>query len=1253
MERGKGKAQRLLQIEQLLWAHPEGLTRAEIARKLGVNRSTLTKYLDNDQLPPSIYEDEFDGNKLKLDRAADLTRASFNLNEIMALHLATRLLATRTDKQNPHAASALRKLAKALQRLDHNVSGHLLRSADVMDEAAAYRDPVYLQVLETLTEAWSAGRKVKVTHLHDDGRIHEYIFAPYFIEPYAVGQTTHVIGWREPPRAIRTFKIERLRSAQMLPDAYAIPADFDPSTLLRNAWGIWYTEHEPVEVVLRFHPRLAQRVQETQWQRGQQVEVQPDGWLLWRAKVAEPQEMLPWIRGWGADVEVVGPEKLRNEVKAHVASIAIMYEVANTRADVEPFRMLWAKADRKTSAIHRLVYHMLDVGLVAQLIWDKGLLPQLKQKLATWLNLTVEETGRLVAFLASLHDLGKASPAFQEHPRMPWQLKAHVMAELRQVGFRFKDDRPQMERRSRHEVISAWSLRTGSGEQLLNTVAGLPGDLCDLLSQALGGHHGVWPQPGLFIPSLLTLADTGGDEWSLARSSLVAVMKRIFRPPAVSSFAPEQCEDNIRLTLFSAIVAVSDWIGSQEEHFPAEDQVLPLESYVRHARSHAQCALNDVQWETPAEMPELDFNQVFQFEPNPFQRQISESLGQAPLPALAIIEGPMGVGKTEAAFSVYADWAKRSGATGVYIAMPTTATSNQMHDRAKRFLSAQLGRQIEPMLVHSQALFRNLPDQSDPVEEKDHEGDAASGESWFLPRKKSLLAPYGVGTVDQALMSVLQTKHFFVRLLGLSHKVVVFDEVHAYDAYMSELFERLLAWLRAVDASVIILSATLPEKTRQKLVQAYSGRVNIAVDTATYPRLTFVTASGAAETVALPPPPTKTLHYAWLPRDEGAIIDKLSELLSKGGCAAVICNTVTRAQALFQAIRDQPEKLCDDDDLILFHARFPMAWREEIEQKVIQKFGVGIDKGKPNPNRPQRAIVVATQVIEQSLDLDFDIMISDLAPIDLLLQRSGRLHRHAVNDAQRQHPNCLWIAEPPAEGDIPQFERSDKFVYDEYVLLRSWLTLNAIHDCKVEVPDNVADLIEMVYGDRQPPSTDEQKAVLSVALAAMNSDQHGERAKARKRRIMKPDDEDLLWGENLALEEDDPTIHETFQAMTRSDRLGLSVVCLHRVQEQLLFDPNDLASIYDPSTSESPHTIRELARHSLTIRRPDVEKHLLAEPDDEQVRTILARWRRISALRYHRLVIFEGGKCNLNNTPYVLQLDKYNQLGLQISKEAQ
>ncbi len=335
MNRAQEKALRLLQIEQLLWAHPEGLTQSQIAERLGVNRSTIWKYLDKDHLPPSIYADEFDGNKLKLDRGADLTKASFSLHEVMAIHLATRLLATRSDKQNPHAASALRKLGKALERLDKNISTHLLRSADVMDEDRDYRDPVYLKVLETLTEAWSAGRKVKVQHQMENGRVFDYTLSPYFIEPYAVGQTAHVIGWREPPGKLRTLKIERIRAAEITRDPYIIPADFDPRALLRDAWGIWTSDREPVEVVLRFHPRVAMRVRETRWHPSQRIEEQADGYLLWRAQVAEPQEMLPWVRGWGADCEVLEPDRLRQQVAADIRRQASIYGWEVHRRSVE------------------------------------------------------------------------------------------------------------------------------------------------------------------------------------------------------------------------------------------------------------------------------------------------------------------------------------------------------------------------------------------------------------------------------------------------------------------------------------------------------------------------------------------------------------------------------------------------------------------------------------------------------------------------------------------------------------------------------------------------------------------------------------------------------------------------------------------------------------------------------------------------------------------------------------------------------
>jgi predicted DNA-binding transcriptional regulator YafY len=324
MERATSKALRLRQIESMLLAHPEGLSQAEIARRLGVNRSTVNRCLPDLSAQCPVFEG--DDGLLRADRSGSLVDLRLTLHEAMAVHLATRLLATRSDKQNPHAASALRKLGLALERLAPRISRHLLQSADAVDDAARRHDPRYLQVLERLTLAWAEERKVRVWHRHGEtGEVREFVLSPYFIEPYAMGHTAYVIGWREPPGALRTLKIERIERAEALPDRYSIPADLDAAGLLGDAWGIWTSENEPVEVVLRFHPRVARRVQETQWHHSEQMEDQADGSLLWKARVAEPQEMMPWIRGWGADVEVVGPEDVREAMQSEAARLAGLY----------------------------------------------------------------------------------------------------------------------------------------------------------------------------------------------------------------------------------------------------------------------------------------------------------------------------------------------------------------------------------------------------------------------------------------------------------------------------------------------------------------------------------------------------------------------------------------------------------------------------------------------------------------------------------------------------------------------------------------------------------------------------------------------------------------------------------------------------------------------------------------------------------------------------------------------------------------
>ena len=383
------KAERVLQIEAILLEHPEGMTQAELARRLGVNRSTISRYFPT--LPKHIYV-ETDG-RWKVDRSAYLVNVRFNLHEALAVHLAARLLTTRLDRQNPHAAAALRKLGIALERLAPQVSQHLGQSADVMDDAARRHDPHYLQVLERLTLAWAEGRKLKVWHRKKPGEeVFCYTFSPYFLEPYAVGQTIQVIGLREPPNALRTFRVDRIERVETTEEAYEIPADFDPRKLLEDTWGIWYTDQEPQEVVLRFHPNVTARVRETQWHRSEQVAMQPDGYLLWRAWVAEPREMLPWIRGWGADVEVLEPQWLRSDLQQEAQRLALVYGIQQTNQLIAHFR-------KYDGQVQTLWDHLSGVSTLARQFTKK---------------VDLEDVG---AVLGMLHDLGKASEEYQNYLR--------------------------------------------------------------------------------------------------------------------------------------------------------------------------------------------------------------------------------------------------------------------------------------------------------------------------------------------------------------------------------------------------------------------------------------------------------------------------------------------------------------------------------------------------------------------------------------------------------------------------------------------------------------------------------------------------------------------------------------------------------------------------------------------------------------------------------------------------------------------
>ena len=337
--------------------------------------------------------------------------------------------------------------------------------------------------------------------------------------------------------------------------------------------------------------------------------------------------------------------------------------------------------------------------------------------------------------------------------------------------------------------------------------------------------------------------------------------------------------------------------------------------------------------------------------------------------------------------------------------MPTMATSNQMFIRISSFLSKRYPQQlVNIQLAHSQAQwnesFQSLNMDSIGFDIQEQQGVFAL--SWFLPKKKTLLAPFGVGTVDQVLMSVLKSKHFFLRLFGLAHKVIIFDEVHAYDLYMSTLFLRLLEWLKQMDCSVIVLSATLPQLLKEKMVNIYTNGQKSFSGKA-YPCLTI--AQSNEVTIRQPSfMVTQEYHLDKTGYNPKNLIAYLQEKLSAGGNAVVICNTVNRAQQVYQALKnsDVINWSQDDEYLILFHARFPYLWREDIEKQVMKLYS-------KDGRRPKKTILVATQVVEQSLDLDFDVMVTDLAPIDLLIQRAGSRSSPCKGEPSRKIETSMFM----------------------------------------------------------------------------------------------------------------------------------------------------------------------------------------------------------------------------------------------------
>jgi len=710
---------------------------------------------------------------------------------------------------------------------------------------------------------------------------------------------------------------------------------------------------------------------------------------------------------------------------------------------------------------------------------------------------------RLAVWLAGIHDIGKATPAFA------WRV-AFLADPMRRHGLEMRDKYSSADlKRVRHGVAGQVLL-----ERWLSNRYGWSREQARQIAVVVGGHHGVPPTTFEILTAenhagLLGIRDSQL-AWQAVQHELLdraadlhGVSERLPYWTGLALPQPVQI-------LLTALVIVSDWIASDESLFPYDFETYLNSSRVSNAWEHLdlprpwhaiQCL------EPPKKLFVSRFSLPVGARIRPVQSSAIElAHGMSPT-GLMIIEAPMGEGKTEAALAAAEVLAARSGAGGVFLALPTRATSDAMFARVRSWLarvpdSSHDAGALAVMLAHGKARFNDdframTRGYSTGVEPDAHDDGAARGKTrdvtahrWLSGRKKAMLSSFVVGTIDQLLFGALKSRHLALRHLGLAGKVVIIDEAHAYDVYMNRYLDRALEWLAAYRVPTIVLSATLPAHRRRQLVEAYdrgrgiapsprrrrSWRADQAPSVDSYSGLMgdigypLLTASGRDGRPVVRPAKQSGRTTAVTIRRIDDAPDTLAALLTAsladGGCALVVRNTVRRVQATAAHLRTALAGT--GIDVSVAHSRFLAPDRAEKDRRLLDLFGPPDHEAGAGRKRPDRHVVVASQVAEQSLDIDFDLLITDLAPIDLVLQRAGRLHRHDRGEGRpvRLRDATCFITGVDWSCDPPEPVSGSVRVYGRYQLLRSLAVLLPYLDGKKELslPQDIAPLVQTAYG---------------------------------------------------------------------------------------------------------------------------------------------------------------------------------------------
>ena len=524
--------------------------------------------------------------------------------------------------------------------------------------------------------------------------------------------------------------------------------------------------------------------------------------------------------------------------------------------------------------------------------------------------------------------------------------------------------------------------------------------------------------------------------------------------------------------VISGMLITADWIASNTTYFPliSADQKGEFGDYPKRIENAWTTIGFPNMWESKARfgLDDEAFKERFGFLPNPTQADIISTATDAESSGIYIIEAPMGLGKTEAALALSEILAARAGAGGMFFGMPTQATSNGIFPRLEKWadgLAEDEQTLLAIKLAHGNAaLNENYRELFTGHSNLNIESDSGLiVHDWFSGRKQTLLSDFVIGTVDQLLMAALKQKHVMLKHFGLSGKVVVVDECHAYDAYMSQYLDMAIKWLGIYKVPVIILSATLPEKRRAELIEAYTDsekhrakHTEAYVDktiadeawkhSLAYPLLTYTENNAVKQKALAFDGENKEVSVRRIIRDEVAATAGYA--VERGGCVGLIVNTVRKAQEIAAELQSAFPKA----EVIIMHAQFIMTDRAKREEQILKRVGK-----RSTPESRRGLIIVGTQVLEQSLDLDFDLMITELCPMDLLLQRTGRLHRHnRVRPQGLETASCFVLDETD-----DSFDSGSAAIYGEWLLMRT----RALLPNKLTIPSDIPLLVQQTYDE--------------------------------------------------------------------------------------------------------------------------------------------------------------------------------------------